>query len=239
MTLFISFLWLSSIPLYVYVCFLLERLGVTLCTVYNNRFILIHHLQLCVYMCILICVCVYACAQSCTTLCNPMDCSPLGSSVHGIFQARTLVWVAISYSRGSSQPRDWIRISYVSCVGRWILYYCPTWEAYIYDIYDMYVIYHIYTYIHKILLISPVLLLRLTPVAFSTALLFGVVSQRRARVSGASLPPHLSCPIAMSIESKPSTLQETEQTPRYHHTQGSQQHQAEASWDLTGIHSCT
>jgi len=234
MTLFISFLWRSSIPLYVYVCFLLERLGVALCTVYNDHFILIHHVQLCVYVYTYMCVC--ACAQSCTTLCNPMDCNPLGSSVHGIFQARTLVWVAISYSRGSSQPRNWICISYVSCVGRWILYHCPTWEAYIYDIYDMYVIYHIYTYV--IFLIFPVLLLRLTPVAFSTALLFGVVSQRQARVSGASLPP-LSCPQQMSRESKPSALQETEQTPRYHHTQGSQQHQAEASWDLTGIHSST
>ena len=41
-------------------------------------------------------------AQSCPTLCNPMDCSLLGSSVHGIFQARVLEWVAISFSRGSS-----------------------------------------------------------------------------------------------------------------------------------------
>ena len=44
--------------------------------------------------------------QSCLTLCNPMDCSPPGSSVHGVFQARILEWVAISSSRGSSQPRD-------------------------------------------------------------------------------------------------------------------------------------
>ena len=44
--------------------------------------------------------------QSCPTLCNPMDCSPPGSPVHGIFQGRTLEWIAISYSRGSSQPRD-------------------------------------------------------------------------------------------------------------------------------------
>ena len=44
--------------------------------------------------------------QSCLTLCDPMDCSLLGSSVHGILQARILEWVAISYSRGSSQPRD-------------------------------------------------------------------------------------------------------------------------------------
>ena len=49
-------------------------------------------------------------AQSCPTVCNPMDCSPPGSSVHGIFQARVLEWVAISFSRGSSQPRyrTWI-----------------------------------------------------------------------------------------------------------------------------------
>ena len=45
------------------------------------------------------------CPQSCPTLCDPMDCSPPGSSVHGISLARILEWVAISYSRGSSQTR--------------------------------------------------------------------------------------------------------------------------------------
>ena len=45
-------------------------------------------------------------AQSCSTLCDPMDCSPPGSSLHGILQARVLEWVAISFSRESSQPRD-------------------------------------------------------------------------------------------------------------------------------------
>ena len=58
--------------------------------------------------------------QSCPTLCNPMDCSPLGSSVHGILQARILEWVAISSSRGSSRPRDGTR---VSCIGRRVLYH--------------------------------------------------------------------------------------------------------------------
>ena len=48
-----------------------------------------------------LCVFVYMCAQLCPTLCNPMDCSLLGFSVHGTFQARTLERVAISYSRGS------------------------------------------------------------------------------------------------------------------------------------------
>ena len=55
-------------------------------------------------------------AQSCPTLCDPMDCSPPGSSVHGILQARILEWVAISFSRRSSQPRDRTRISRI--VGR-------------------------------------------------------------------------------------------------------------------------
>ena len=58
----------------------------------------------------------HTCVQSCLTLCDPTDCSPPGSSVHGISQARILEWVTISSSRGSSRPRDWTRISYVSCV---------------------------------------------------------------------------------------------------------------------------
>src|SRR5574340_257831 len=49
--------------------------------------------------------------RSCPTLLNPMDCSLPGSSVYGIFQARVPEWVAISYSRGSSQPRDRTRVS--------------------------------------------------------------------------------------------------------------------------------
>ena len=50
--------------------------------------------------------------QVCLALCDPMDCSPPCSSVHGILQARILEWVAISFSRGSSQPRDWTGVSY-------------------------------------------------------------------------------------------------------------------------------
>ena len=49
--------------------------------------------------------------QSCQTLCNTMDCSPPGSSVRGIFQVRILEWVAISFSRRSSWPRDWTCVS--------------------------------------------------------------------------------------------------------------------------------
>ena len=54
--------------------------------------------------------------QSCLILYDPMDYSLPGSSVHAILQARTLEWVAISSSRGSSQSRDWTCISYVSCI---------------------------------------------------------------------------------------------------------------------------
>ena len=66
---------------------------------------------------ILLCVCMHAKSlQSCPALCNPMDCSPPGSSVHGILQARTLEWVAIPSSRGSSQPRDRAHVSRGSCL---------------------------------------------------------------------------------------------------------------------------
>ena len=54
--------------------------------------------------------------QSCQTLCDPMDCSPPGASVHGILQARTLEGVAMPSSRGSSRPRDGTQVIYVSCI---------------------------------------------------------------------------------------------------------------------------
>ena len=50
--------------------------------------------------------------QLCQTLCGPMDSSPPGPSVHGILQVRILEWVAISFCRGSSQPRDWIWVAH-------------------------------------------------------------------------------------------------------------------------------
>ena len=53
-------------------------------------------------------------AQSCPTLCDPMDCSLPGSSVHGILQARILEWVAIFFSRGSSRPRDQTQVSRIA-----------------------------------------------------------------------------------------------------------------------------
>ena len=64
--------------------------------------------------------------NSCLTLCHPLDCRPPGCSVHGISQAKILEWIAISYSRESSHPRDW---THVSCIGRWVLQHWATQEV--------------------------------------------------------------------------------------------------------------
>ena len=72
------------------------------------------------------CVCAHSLSR--VRLWDPMDCSPPGSSVHGIFQSGILEWVAVSSSRGSSWPRIGLE-TLVSCVGRWILCHCAIWEA--------------------------------------------------------------------------------------------------------------
>ena len=85
------------------------------------------------YMCTHMCMCIYMNSESevsqlCLTL-WPVDCSPSGSSVHGILQARILKWVAISFSRGSSRPRDRTQVSHIAgrCFNLW-----GTREAHIY-----------------------------------------------------------------------------------------------------------
>ena len=75
------------------------------------------------------CVLVCSVAQSHLILCNPVDCSPLGSSVHGMSQARISEWDAVSFSRASSQPRDRTCISCVFRIGRRTLNHWATWEA--------------------------------------------------------------------------------------------------------------
>ena len=73
----------------------------------------------------------FSVAQSCLTLCDPIDCNLPGSSVHGIFQARILEWITISFSRGSSRLPGWglpgLNLHLLHC--RWILYHWATWEA--------------------------------------------------------------------------------------------------------------
>ena len=76
---------------------------------------------------------IYLCsvAKSYLTLCNPMNCSL--PSVHEVFQAKILEWVAISSFRGSFWPRDWTHVSCVSCTGSWIFFFhWATWEASVY-----------------------------------------------------------------------------------------------------------
>ena len=61
--------------------------------------------------------------QLCLSLCDPMDGSPPGSSIHVISQARILEQVVVPSSRGPSRPRDCTCESYVSCIGKWVLYH--------------------------------------------------------------------------------------------------------------------
>ena len=74
-----------------------------------------------------VCVWMFVCAQLCLILCDPIDCSPPGPSVHWIFQARILEWVAVSFSRGSSWQ---VMQSTCLCLLHWwqILYHQATWE---------------------------------------------------------------------------------------------------------------
>ena len=90
----------------------------------------LYHLWLSLYLCLFVylCVCVHVCSVRSDCL-RPLDCSPEGSSVHGSLQARTLEWVAMSSSRGPSQPRDWTRFSLIFHTGRQILYHWATREA--------------------------------------------------------------------------------------------------------------
>ena len=67
--------------------------------------------------------------QSCPALCNPMDCSPSGSSVHGSLKARILEWIAISFFRDSFPPRDWTCVSWVSYIAGSFFTTSTTWEC--------------------------------------------------------------------------------------------------------------
>ena len=99
MALFHSFLWPSDIPWYIGPCLSDPLYLWPLCTV--NKSLLEERIVI---------IFISALPQSCLTVCHPVDCSPPGSSVHGILQARILEWVAISSCRGFSWPRDRTRI---------------------------------------------------------------------------------------------------------------------------------
>ena len=92
--------------------------------------VLITQFTHCVCACMCACVCVWA-AQLCLTLCNPRDCSPPDSSVHGILQGRILECVAVPFSRGSSPLRNW---TWVSCIAGRLFTFWAIREALIYFI---------------------------------------------------------------------------------------------------------
>ena len=82
----------------------------------------------------------YLVAQLCLILCNSLDCSPPGFSVHRIFQARILEWIAISSARGSSLPRDQIHIFSVSCIGKQNFTMEPRRKPYVYHIFFIHLV---------------------------------------------------------------------------------------------------
>ena len=78
------------------------------------------------------CACVHAqLLPSWPALCDPMDSSPPGSSVHGILQGRILEWIAVPFSRGFSWPMDGTCISYISCIAGGFFTHWATWEAHL------------------------------------------------------------------------------------------------------------
>jgi len=96
-----------------------------------HELILLNDLKLTLFSPVCITSCLHMCVlpQSCPTLCAPVDCSLPGFSIHGISQAKILELVAISFSRGSSWPRDRSWVFSLSCMGQWILYHWATLKA--------------------------------------------------------------------------------------------------------------
>ena len=135
-------LLLHSLPLYFYVlsreqneCYSLRH---QLDTSWHDRYAIFVELHMKVKVLV---------NYSCPTLCNTMDSSLASSSVHGILQARIMEWVAIPFSRGSSQPRNWTQ---VSCIAGRFFTIWATWESLNYTHTHTYIYTH--TYIHIFLL---------------------------------------------------------------------------------------
>ena len=81
---------------------------------YNSYWLFLNEMSNCINADISIPMCMLSSFSHGWLFCNPMDCRPPGSSVHGILQARILEWLAMPSSRGSSQPRDWIQVSWIA-----------------------------------------------------------------------------------------------------------------------------
>ena len=94
-----------------------------------------------VYVSVCVCVCVFLVMSNSAT---PWSVTHQAPSVHGILQARILQWVAISFFRGCSRPRDWTCISYVSCISRQVLYpESPASQWILYHPASQWILYHL------------------------------------------------------------------------------------------------
>ena len=108
---YLIFMWHSTSPLFIICCWI--QVASHVLAIVNNAVNINMNI-------------VIVAAAKWWTLCDPMDCSSPGSSAHGISQSRILEWLAISFSRGSSQPRG---RTCVSCIGRQVLYHWATREC--------------------------------------------------------------------------------------------------------------
>ena len=114
--------WINSEPdFFPYCCIIsiFQHYYILLLNIFNDS-VMFYHLDRQLFVC--------SVAWSCLS-CDSQDCNLPGSSVQGIFQARILEWIAISTPGESSWPRDRTHVSYISCIGRWILYHCTIWET--------------------------------------------------------------------------------------------------------------
>ena len=99
----------------------IRNVGVWLAGVFPN--VLKFASSVCLWFLVVYCLVVLS-HSVCPALCARKNCSPPGSPDHGIFQARILEWIAISFSKRFFRPRDWTHTFCVSCTGRQILYHC-------------------------------------------------------------------------------------------------------------------
>ena len=157
-------------------------------------------------------------AKSCLTLGNLKDCSLPGSPVHGIFQAKILEWVAISYCRRSSQPRGRTHVTYVSCIGRQILYHCSTWRKDSHQTVSWYFLfipeshpYNLVPGVPKFITASVLFLLRINPVSClrSRNLAAHVLNVGMFPTYVPLFPPYLTLPSFFKFWASPGSMKWT------------------------------
>jgi len=166
---------------------------------------------------VFMCMCVYVCSVMFNSL-WPHGLSPPDSSVLGIFQAKTLEWVAISYCRRFSQPRDQTRITYISCIGRRILYHCSTRRKDSHQTVNWYFLfspeshpYNLVPGVPKFITSSVLFLLRINPVSClrSKNLAARVLNVGRFSTYVPLFPPYLTLPSFFKFWASPGPMKWT------------------------------